>query len=131
MEKNVMRLVAVQHLRLAYGIKTKNWNKNKTTNCKTPSSPVRTAPSFIGSIPGFHPDQPVVPNRRSIVLSVGSNYAYSQTFTDTRLWANISQRTYFVWLLSFNYTFISMPKIVNQRKKRQLMSIISVGICWR
>lgn len=35
MEKNVMRLVAVQYLRAAYGIKTKNWNKNKAANCKT------------------------------------------------------------------------------------------------
>lgn len=32
---------------------------------------------------------------------------------------NISQRTYFVWLLSFDYTFISLPTIENQRKKRQ------------
>ncbi|KAF3844749.1 hypothetical protein F7725_007912 [Dissostichus mawsoni] len=35
MEKNMMRLVAVQHLRTAYGIKTKNWNKNKAVSCKT------------------------------------------------------------------------------------------------
>ncbi|XP_071353987.1 rho GTPase-activating protein 11A isoform X2 [Trachinotus anak] len=35
MEKNVMRLVAVQHLRTAYGIKTKNWNKNKAASCKS------------------------------------------------------------------------------------------------
>lgn len=40
MEKNVMRLVAVQHLRSAYGIKTKNWNKNKATSCKTTSNSV-------------------------------------------------------------------------------------------
>lgn len=33
MEKNVMRLVAVQHLRSAYGIKTKNWNKSKAASC--------------------------------------------------------------------------------------------------
>lgn len=38
MEKNVMRLAAVQHLRTAYGIKTKNWNKNKTSSCKTAAS---------------------------------------------------------------------------------------------
>lgn len=43
MEKNMMRLAAVQHLRAAYGIKTKNWNKNKTTNYKTTSSSVSTA----------------------------------------------------------------------------------------
>lgn len=33
-----MRLVAVQHLRTAFGIKTKNWNKNKAASCKTASS---------------------------------------------------------------------------------------------
>ncbi|KAE8289795.1 Rho GTPase-activating protein 11A Rho-type GTPase-activating protein 11A [Larimichthys crocea] len=38
MERNVMRLAAVQHLRSAYGIKTKNWNKNKTSSCKTTTS---------------------------------------------------------------------------------------------
>ncbi|TKS86522.1 Rho GTPase-activating protein 11A [Collichthys lucidus] len=38
MERNVMRLAAVQHLRTAYGIKTKNWNKNKTSSCKTTAS---------------------------------------------------------------------------------------------
>ncbi|XP_041669209.1 rho GTPase-activating protein 11A isoform X1 [Cheilinus undulatus] len=38
MERNVMRLVAVQHLRSAFGIKTKNWNKNKTASCKATSS---------------------------------------------------------------------------------------------
>lgn len=41
MEKNVMRLAAVQHLRAAYGIKTKNWSKNKAASCKaTTSNPV-------------------------------------------------------------------------------------------
>lgn len=38
LEKNVMRLVAVQHLRTAYGIKTKNWSKNKGASCKTATS---------------------------------------------------------------------------------------------
>uniref|UniRef100_A0A3Q3W1X9 Rho-GAP domain-containing protein n=1 Tax=Mola mola TaxID=94237 RepID=A0A3Q3W1X9_MOLML len=38
LEKNVMRLLAVQHLRTAYGIKTKNWNKNKAASCKTTTS---------------------------------------------------------------------------------------------
>uniref|UniRef100_A0A3Q2PKB1 Rho GTPase activating protein 11A n=1 Tax=Fundulus heteroclitus TaxID=8078 RepID=A0A3Q2PKB1_FUNHE len=38
MEKNVMRLAAVQHLRTAYGIKTKNWNKNKAAGCKSTAS---------------------------------------------------------------------------------------------
>ncbi|XP_028995675.1 rho GTPase-activating protein 11A isoform X2 [Betta splendens] len=35
MERNVMRLVAVQHLRTAYGIKIKNWNKNKAASSKS------------------------------------------------------------------------------------------------
>ncbi|KAM6961282.1 rho GTPase-activating protein 11A [Aplochiton taeniatus] len=34
MERNVMRLAAVQHLRTAYGIKIKHWNKNKAISCK-------------------------------------------------------------------------------------------------
>uniref|UniRef100_A0A672H6A2 Rho GTPase activating protein 11A n=1 Tax=Salarias fasciatus TaxID=181472 RepID=A0A672H6A2_SALFA len=38
MEKNVIRLVAVQQLRAAYGIKTKNWNKNKAAVCKASAS---------------------------------------------------------------------------------------------
>ncbi|XP_054894831.1 rho GTPase-activating protein 11A [Poeciliopsis prolifica] len=38
MEKNVMRLAAVQHLRTVYGIKIKNWNKNKATSCKSTAS---------------------------------------------------------------------------------------------
>ncbi|XP_020485624.2 rho GTPase-activating protein 11A isoform X1 [Labrus bergylta] len=38
MEKNVMRLVAVQHLRSAFGIKTKNWNKNKAASWRTTAS---------------------------------------------------------------------------------------------
>ncbi|KAM9787585.1 rho GTPase-activating protein 11A-like [Syngnathus typhle] len=33
--RNVVRLVAVQHLRTAYGIKTKNWNKNKAASSKS------------------------------------------------------------------------------------------------
>lgn len=33
-----MRLVAVQHLRAAYGIKTKNWNKNKAASCNVKST---------------------------------------------------------------------------------------------
>ncbi|XP_026165630.1 rho GTPase-activating protein 11A isoform X1 [Mastacembelus armatus] len=37
-ERNVMRLVAVQHLRTAYGIKIKNWNKTKATSCKSAAS---------------------------------------------------------------------------------------------
>ncbi|XP_077587054.1 rho GTPase-activating protein 11A-like [Stigmatopora nigra] len=34
-ERNMVRLVAVQHLRSAYGIKTKNWNKNKSETVKS------------------------------------------------------------------------------------------------
>ncbi|XP_061552184.1 LOW QUALITY PROTEIN: rho GTPase-activating protein 11A-like [Phycodurus eques] len=34
-ERSLVRLVAVQHLRTAYGIKTKNWNKNKAASCKS------------------------------------------------------------------------------------------------
>lgn len=37
-ERNVMRLVAAQHLRSAYGIKTKNWNKNKAAGPKLPAT---------------------------------------------------------------------------------------------
>lgn len=72
-EKNAMRLVAVQHLRSAYGIKTKNWNKNKTTNCKTTTSSVRTTPCFKCGIPGFRRDQQDASSGLSIVLSVDSN----------------------------------------------------------
>lgn len=36
-EKNVMRLAAVQHLRAVYGIKIKNWSKNKAAGCKSNS----------------------------------------------------------------------------------------------
>ncbi|XP_037550614.1 rho GTPase-activating protein 11A [Nematolebias whitei] len=35
MESSVMRLVAVQQLRSAYGIKIKSWNKSKAASCKT------------------------------------------------------------------------------------------------
>ncbi|XP_028251135.1 rho GTPase-activating protein 11A isoform X2 [Parambassis ranga] len=38
MERNVMRLLAVQQLRAAYGIKTKNWNKNRAASCKPAAS---------------------------------------------------------------------------------------------
>ncbi|KAM4723476.1 rho GTPase-activating protein 11A [Anableps anableps] len=64
MEKNVMRLAAVQHLRSAYGIKTKNWNKNKATSCKSTASnsqkvfgvPLDSLPYYnmeCGSVPSF------------------------------------------------------------------------------
>lgn len=64
MEKNVMRLAAVQHLRTAYGIKTKNWNKNKATSCKSSGThsrkvfgvPLDSLPYYnmeCGSVPSF------------------------------------------------------------------------------
>ncbi|XP_041828769.1 rho GTPase-activating protein 11A isoform X2 [Melanotaenia boesemani] len=64
MEKNVMRLVAVQHLRSVYGIKIKNWNKSKSTNCKSTTSnstkvfgvPLDTLPYYnmeCGNVPSF------------------------------------------------------------------------------
>ncbi|XP_040054800.2 rho GTPase-activating protein 11A isoform X1 [Gasterosteus aculeatus] len=63
-EKTVMRLVAVQHLRAAYGIKTKNWNKNKAASCKTAAGSstkvfgvsLETLPYYnmeCGSVPSF------------------------------------------------------------------------------
>lgn len=36
-EKNVMRLAAVQHLRAVYGIKIKNWSKHKAASSKSNS----------------------------------------------------------------------------------------------
>ncbi|XP_015229246.1 PREDICTED: rho GTPase-activating protein 11A isoform X1 [Cyprinodon variegatus] len=63
MEKNVMRLAAVQHLRAAYGIKIKNWNKNKAASCKTTANsqkvfgvPLDSLPYYnmeCGSVPSF------------------------------------------------------------------------------
>ncbi|KAM9354051.1 rho GTPase-activating protein 11A [Pholidichthys leucotaenia] len=64
MERNVMRLVAVQHLRATYGIKTKNWNKNKAASCKAVASnspkvfgvPLETLPYYnmeCGNVPRF------------------------------------------------------------------------------
>ncbi|KAM3871472.1 rho GTPase-activating protein 11A [Diretmus argenteus] len=63
-EKNVVRLVAVQHLRSAYGIKTKNWNKNKAGSCKLAANnsmkvfgvPLENLPHYnmeCGSVPSF------------------------------------------------------------------------------
>uniref|UniRef100_A0A8C8ENH7 Rho-GAP domain-containing protein n=1 Tax=Oncorhynchus tshawytscha TaxID=74940 RepID=A0A8C8ENH7_ONCTS len=64
-ERNVMRLAVVQHLRAAYGIKTKNWNKNKAhTSCKLTVSysvkvfgvPLESLPQYSvenGSVPCF------------------------------------------------------------------------------
>ncbi|XP_021440433.2 rho GTPase-activating protein 11A isoform X4 [Oncorhynchus mykiss] len=64
-ERNVMRLAVVQHLRAAYGIKTKNWNKNKAhASCKLTVSysvkvfgvPLESLPQYSvenGSVPCF------------------------------------------------------------------------------
>ncbi|XP_076017823.1 rho GTPase-activating protein 11A isoform X2 [Genypterus blacodes] len=63
-ERNAMRLLAVQQLRAAYGIKTKNWNKNKAANCKSTSGqslkvfgvPLENLPHYnmeCGSVPSF------------------------------------------------------------------------------
>ncbi|XP_034015635.1 rho GTPase-activating protein 11A [Thalassophryne amazonica] len=63
-ERNVMRLVAVQQLRASYGIKTKNWNKNKAASSKTTANtpakvfgvPLETLPQYhmdCGSVPRF------------------------------------------------------------------------------
>lgn len=48
MERNVMRLLAVQQLRAAYGIKTKNWNKHRAASCKPAvSNSVSTVKKYI------------------------------------------------------------------------------------
>ncbi|XP_011614914.2 rho GTPase-activating protein 11A isoform X1 [Takifugu rubripes] len=62
MEKNVMRLVAVQHLRTAYGIKTKNWNKHKATSCKTTSTSVKVFGVPLESLPYYNMDCGSVPS---------------------------------------------------------------------
>lgn len=41
-----MRLAAVQHLRTVYGIKIKNWNKNKATSCKLTASHLVSLKTF-------------------------------------------------------------------------------------
>ncbi|KAM8833265.1 rho GTPase-activating protein 11A [Synchiropus picturatus] len=65
MERNVMRLVAVQQLRSAFGIKTKNWNKNKAAGAKSTTTsisikvfgvPLESLPYYnmeCGSVPRF------------------------------------------------------------------------------
>ncbi|XP_032356844.1 rho GTPase-activating protein 11A isoform X2 [Etheostoma spectabile] len=65
MERNVMRLVAVQHLRAAYGIKTKNWNKNKATSCNVKST-ASNSPKVFGvsleSLPYYNMECGSVPS---------------------------------------------------------------------
>ncbi|XP_028422479.1 rho GTPase-activating protein 11A isoform X1 [Perca flavescens] len=65
MERNVMRLVAVQHLRTAYGIKTKNWNKNKAASCNVKSTASNSAKVFgvsLESLPYYNMECGSVPS---------------------------------------------------------------------
>ncbi|XP_039993929.1 rho GTPase-activating protein 11A [Xiphias gladius] len=63
MERNVMRLVAVQHLRTAYGIKTKNWNKNKAASCKsTASNSTKVFGVSLESLPYYNMEFGSVPS---------------------------------------------------------------------
>ncbi|XP_070776805.1 rho GTPase-activating protein 11A [Enoplosus armatus] len=63
MEKNVMRLVAVQHLRTAYGIKTKNWNKNKAASCKsTANNSTKVFGISLESLPYYNMECGSVPS---------------------------------------------------------------------
>ncbi|AWP16643.1 putative rho GTPase-activating protein 11A [Scophthalmus maximus] len=62
-ERNVMRLVAVQHLRAAYGIKTKNWNKNKAASCKsTASNSTKVFGVSLESLPYYNMESGSVPS---------------------------------------------------------------------
>ncbi|KAM4541925.1 rho GTPase-activating protein 11A isoform 1-T1 [Odontesthes bonariensis] len=61
-ERNVMRLVAVQQLRTAYGIKTKNWNKNKAGSCKsTASNSTKVFGVALDSLPHYNMECGSVP----------------------------------------------------------------------
>ncbi|KAK2826189.1 hypothetical protein Q5P01_020403 [Channa striata] len=64
MERNVMRLVAVQHLRTAYGIKTKNWNKNKATasHKSTGSNTTKVFGASLESLPYYNMECGSVPS---------------------------------------------------------------------
>ncbi|XP_059210083.1 rho GTPase-activating protein 11A isoform X2 [Centropristis striata] len=63
MEKNVMRLVAVQQLRAAYGIKTKNWNKNKAASCKpATSSSIKVFGVSLENLPYYNMECGSVPS---------------------------------------------------------------------
>ncbi|XP_055087105.1 rho GTPase-activating protein 11A isoform X2 [Periophthalmus magnuspinnatus] len=60
MERNMMRLVAVQHLRTTYGIKAKNWNKNKASRTSTSiSNKVFGVP--LDNLPCYNTDNGIVP----------------------------------------------------------------------
>ncbi|CAJ1073776.1 rho GTPase-activating protein 11A [Xyrichtys novacula] len=63
MEKNVMRLVAVQQLRSAFGIKTKNWNKNKAASCKTSANNLTKVFGVpLESLPSYNMESGIVPS---------------------------------------------------------------------
>ncbi|KAL7873487.1 hypothetical protein AOLI_G00125580 [Acnodon oligacanthus] len=54
-ERNVVRLAVVQHLRATYGIKTKNWNKCKTGSSKlTAGNSVKVFGVALESLPHCH-----------------------------------------------------------------------------
>ncbi|KAI5616437.1 rho GTPase-activating protein 11A isoform 1 [Silurus asotus] len=52
-ENNLMRLAAVQHLRKTFGIKTKNWNKCKSSKA-TPANPAKVFGVALESLPHCH-----------------------------------------------------------------------------
>ncbi|KAL0969168.1 hypothetical protein UPYG_G00223390 [Umbra pygmaea] len=62
-ERSVIRLAAVQHLRTAYGIKIKNWNKNKARNSfkVTSSNSVKVFGVPLESLPHYNVDHGSVP----------------------------------------------------------------------
>ncbi|XP_062378882.1 rho GTPase-activating protein 11A isoform X2 [Sardina pilchardus] len=51
LERNVMRLAVVQHIRAAYNIKTKNWNKNKPNSKLSTSQSVKVFGVALESLP--------------------------------------------------------------------------------
>lgn len=61
MERNVMRLVAVQHLRAAHGIKIKNWNKNKAATCKSTSNSTKVFGVPLENLPYYNMESGNVP----------------------------------------------------------------------
>ncbi|XP_052001421.1 rho GTPase-activating protein 11A-like isoform X2 [Xyrauchen texanus] len=52
LERNVVRLAVVQHLRAVYGLKIKNWNKNRSK--QTPVNTVRVFGVALESLPHCH-----------------------------------------------------------------------------
>ncbi|XP_048084582.1 rho GTPase-activating protein 11A isoform X3 [Alosa alosa] len=51
LERNVMRLAVVQHIRATYNIKTKNWNKNKANSKLSTSQSVKVFGVALESLP--------------------------------------------------------------------------------